>query len=280
MNIKVKNNILSIILFFLIIYFSLTILDLLFPFKISTKKKPIHVIETYNIFNIFESNHKKCILFDTKYSCRNFDSSFQNTQGSCCIIGNGSSALNTTAGNEIDNFTYVIRLYDYKIEEYYKYIGKKTTHWITGLGRQSESREIKTKINIMICTPYFENKHIVKKMYNLKVFNHDFHSMDNYILNFDYLTQLIQGLELPNEIIEKIKKKTSFRPTTGLCSIVMALQIFPCIYAKGFDCFRNETEQSNHYFHRKTKHSPNIHDFDIEYAIIQYLINNNKIKVI
>lgn len=56
------------------------------------------------------------------------------------VVGNAPNLLKEKNGKEIDSYDTVVRINDFITEGYEGYLGTKTTHWLTGAGKNSKMR--------------------------------------------------------------------------------------------------------------------------------------------
>jgi len=188
---------------------------------------------------------------------------------SIIIIGNGQSILNNELQDEIDAFDIVVRINNYKINGYEHYLGTKTDIWFNGAN---------SKLSI---PEYIPNKVIVA--IPSMIFLHQKDNIQTYIskrvgINDDKITLI------PKKQIESYEKIVNHnRLTTGLYSILWAINNYDNIYIHGFDFFINSKA---HYYDSKlmTFVNNNIvnkghkHDNDKEYNFINHLLDENKIR--
>jgi len=80
---------------------------------------------------------------------------FGNTNNNICVVGNSPKALKKHMGETIDSFDKVIRINDFVIKGYEKYIGTKADIWVTGASIQTQilKRDFDGTIISMIFSP-------------------------------------------------------------------------------------------------------------------------------
>tara|TARA_Y100000768_G_scaffold131570_1_gene97832 strand:+ start:9636 stop:10241 length:606 start_codon:yes stop_codon:yes gene_type:complete len=185
------------------------------------------------------------------------------------IIANGPSILKQNFGLEIDKFKEIARINNYSIDGFEKKVGTKTTIWLNGGNQNLKKRkDIPKKTYVFI--PY---EILEKKEHKIR-------------------STLPQKLNIENKNFEILsKKQMKFyqqkskikRPTTGLHSILWALDNFSEVYIHGFDFFLNGKE---HYFDSSfVKKISNLgifgkgkkHDNISEKKFVNSLIESNKI---
>ena len=152
---------------------------------------------------------------------------------SILIIGNGQSILENKFGNIIDQYPLVARINNYKIENYENKIGTRTDIWINGANSKLKKRiEYPNKILVFIPSQ------ILKKKTNQK----------NYVskrLQLDANKFEIVSLTS----IESFEKKIQHnRLTTGMYSLLWAMENFENVTIHGFDFFINS---KSHYYNSK-----------------------------
>jgi len=165
------------------------------------------------------------------------------SSNSILIIGNGESILKNEIGEDINKFKNIIRINNYKISSYEKFLGHKTTIWFNGANQGLKTRK-NFPDKIIVSIP----SEILIKKKNI-----------NSFITKRIKTNQFECLSL--ETIKKYESKVGYnRLTTGCYSIMWALDNFKYIYIHGFDFF---ISSKGHYFDNK---------------IIKSLKNNNLIK--
>jgi hypothetical protein len=188
---------------------------------------------------------------------------------SIIIIGNGQSILNNRFQAEIDAFDIVVRINNYKIKGYEHYLGKKTDIWFNGANSKLVHPEhIPNKVIVAIPSIIF-----LRQKNNIQTY-----ISKRVGINSDKIAII------PEEQIESYEKIVNHnRLTTGLYSILWAINNYDKIYIHGFDFFINSKA---HYYDSKlmTFVNNNIvskghkHDNDKEYNFIKKLLDENRIK--
>jgi hypothetical protein len=159
------------------------------------------------------------------------------------IIGNSIKCLSQESGSFIDSCDKVIRINNFVIEPYEKYIGSKTTHislMITGegatsgiLGNDYLLNLIPNKVNKILIPDKFRSEHLsqierAKQHFQLPE------------LAFNFIDSIVYD-DLYDEMREYCLQRGDIRdhyyPDSGITNIVAAFHRYPDakIYVKGFD---------------------------------------------
>jgi len=188
---------------------------------------------------------------------------------SVLIIANGESVLEYKLGSKIDKFKNVVRINNYKTNNFEIYSGSKTTIWFNGANQGLVKRKLfPEKVIVSIPSEILSRKkniksHVVKR---IKTNNFKIISL--------------------NKIIEYEKKIGDKRLTTGMYAVMWALDNYNEVYIHGYDFFINS---KGHYFDNKILKSlknnsiikkGNKHNNMLEKTFILDLIKNKKIKKI
>ena len=146
------------------------------------------------------------------------------------IIGNGSSVLNYSFGEQIDKFSVVSRINNYSITKFEDYVGFKTDIWFNGANQNLKKRKkMPEEVVIFIPAEILHRKgetihNRISKRLNI--------SKDNYLL-------------VPIETMEKYEKQLGvIRPTTGTSAILWAMDNYQEVIIHGFDFF---IDSKSHY---------------------------------
>jgi len=184
------------------------------------------------------------------------------------VIGNGTSVLNKSLGDKIDNFENVARINNYKINNYKKYIGSKTSIWFNGANQGLKKRDsIPEKVIVFIPSIIQTNKNNYNRVVKSRL---GFSKYD--LVNY----KKIKSYE---------KECGSNRLTTGTYSILWSIENFEQVYIYGFDFF---IHSKSHYFDNKlvsTLKDKGIipkakkHDMNKEKSYIDNLIQNGKLNL-
>ena len=146
------------------------------------------------------------------------------------IIGNGSSVLNYSFGEQIDKFSVVSRINNYSITKFEDYVGFKTDIWFNGANQNlTKRKKMPEEVVIFIPAEILHRKgetihNRISKRLNI--------SKDNYLL-------------VPIETMEKYEKQLGvIRPTTGTSAILWAMDNYQEVIIHGFDFF---IDSKSHY---------------------------------
>lgn len=179
------------------------------------------------------------------------------------IIGNSPLVLDKELGNAIDKFSYVVRINDYKINQYEKYIGSKTTFWATGASYSTKvkNRNVENIIPLVFipiqrfekdkCLSESIEKNLEVPFDKLVIIDKSDISAINKYANIDYLS-------------------------TGLMTILyfsMILQMDVTIH--GFHAYQ---KNQGHYYDNEPAYISPMHEFEKEFEFIDNLVNTGKIK--
>ena len=152
------------------------------------------------------------------------------------IIANGPSVNKFQYGDIIDKFDNVIRINNYITDGFEEFVGSKITIWCNGANQNLEKRtDFQGKVIVFIPPEILIRKGQsihgrIQKRLGLK--------RENY--------ELISE----KEMIHFEKKSGCKRLTTGINSILWAMNNFEEVVIHGFDFFQNGKE---HYFDSKIK---------------------------
>lgn len=139
------------------------------------------------------------------------------------VVGNAPNLLKEKNGESIDSFNTVIRVNDYITDEYEEYTGTKTTHWLTGAGKNSKMRGREGSFYKLLFFPR-------------GIINSPQHKLANKVrenLNMDFSEFfLVKSREL-----EQIVKRTGVNfPSTGFMAIAYIREILgKKVTITGFD---------------------------------------------
>lgn len=188
------------------------------------------------------------------------------------VVGNGPSVLSKKLGKLIDSFERVVRVNDFRIENYAPYIGKKTTDWVTGVGVQSKvkGRDVKKFKTAIALFPL--NRFQVDRYKNIKNMDQLMTAVRN---NLNVRPEELKIIK--PEIIEKLYTWSQLkRPSTGLMAILyyrFVLEINP-VFIYGFDSFSSR----NHYYDSEGDiHISNAHDWNSEKKVLETLIDRKMV---
>ena len=193
-------------------------------------------------------------------------------KNSILIVGNSPKILDYKFGNEINKFSEVARINNYKINDFEDYVGSKTTIWINGANKHIK-KPINIPKNIIVLIPYYllKYKHeriIQRTPKRLKLDPQKF--------------SIINKKKMQN--YEKLSRVN--RPSTGLYAILWSLENYKTVIIHGFNFFK---DSNDHYFDSKIKKMMNkllfrkkyyndkYHDFNSEKLYVNTLIKDKKI---
>jgi len=146
-----------------------------------------------------------------------------NKKNTILIIGNGSSVLNHDIGQTIDSYPVVARINNYKINGYEKKIGSKTDIWFNGANSKLKTpKKIPKKTIVLIPSSILAKK----KNY-----------LNEYVERRLKIKNLAPTIVNINDIKKIEKTIDSERLTTGLYSILWALENYNEVVIHGFDFF-------------------------------------------
>ena len=190
-----------------------------------------------------------------------------NNEESVLIIGNGESVLKYKLGSQIDKFKNIVRINNYRTNNFQLYSGTKTTIWFNGANQGLVKRKLfPEKVIVSIPSEILASKkniksHVIKR---IKTINFIFVYLDKFM----YYE----------------KKGGHKRLTTGMYAIMWALENYNYVYIHGYDFFINS---KGHYFDNKfiksLKNNNLIkkgrkHNNNLEKSFILKLITNKKLK--
>lgn len=175
-----------------------------------------------------------------------------------CVVGNSPKALKKQMGDTINQFDKVIRINDFVIKGYERFIGTKSDIWVTGASIQTQilKREFDGTIITMINSPninYEERNNVCKK--RLKI-NKPFIHFCNSIL------------------LQACKVKLGEKLTTGtlvlLCLILLG---YKNITIYGIELDYSYTSQR--YFSSRKLYID--HDLELDKLVLKYILTNYNI---
>ncbi len=149
-----------------------------------------------------------------------------------CVIANGPSSLNQNLGHIIDQFEEVGRINNYVTTDFEDKIGQKTTLWLNGGNQKLKARQ-RNQSTTIVFIPYEILSHHKEKA----------------------VRRTTKRLKLPANQYTLINEDTMLRyettcgitrPTTGLNSILWAMDNYKEVIIHGFDCFTDGEKQ--HYY--------------------------------
>lgn len=173
-------------------------------------------------------------------------------EGNIVIIGNGPSVLEQEAGELIDTFTHVVRINDFKIQGYEKYLGNKTTIWSRSNSPRTKERNWNDfKYVVLFSAPW------------------------NYRNTGKILSNKVNGFLYPKQKSQELKKEVNTKgwPSTGLMTMHYFLNIYDCIYIYGFDFFKTP----KHYYETRNVYCKK-HQGDNEEKWVNKYVKEGRIK--
>lgn len=187
------------------------------------------------------------------------------------VLGNSPLVSNYKVGKSIDQFDIVVRVNDFRINGYEKYVGTKTDFVITSFATNFKTEEYNSIRPSQVMMSLFDKATQVEFLRKrIERYNLD----DVNILGDRYYTQLNQELGISGR---------NKRCSSGTIAIQWALDNYPeCeIYVHGIDL----TTHSAHYFNQPDstvlswkKSIDTYHSFDREKLYIQNLVDMGAIK--
>ena len=147
------------------------------------------------------------------------------TKDPILIIANGESILKYNLGIKIDTYPIIARINNYRLEGYEDKIGTKTNIWINGANSKLEKKRTYPD-RILTFIP---SEILIKKQKNI-----NYHVSNRLKLDSDKFEVI--GLNSIKNFEEKVKHN---RLTTGLYSILWAIEHYNEVIIHGFDFFIN-----------------------------------------
>lgn len=194
------------------------------------------------------------------------------------LVGNGPSVLEHEMGERIDSFDVVLRFnrWKYKINgethgDFSKSSGKKCTHWVVSDNHFFDSQLGQKFGNL------YDNVIVVIPKFKYKVYQSHFTNIQKVHNNVTFI---------PTSFEDDINTIVNFSPkwpSTGVMGMHYAMGQFDEVFLYGFDTF-NFKYDTLHYFEdrlnpfknkSKIDHSP-----DLEKKYINYMVNNNHLKIL
>ena len=189
---------------------------------------------------------------------------------SIAVVGNSGKLLNEEHGEFIDSHDFVFRCNLAEVEGYEKYVGTKTdfrfiggkSFWRDLTGQFSSYKNdfltnLKDQNFVIVAEPLYPSIQGIIKNYNTKS----------------------KILFIRQDFIDELENKIKFKyPTLGLTAILMALQLSNKVSIFGFNFFQEEWKKQ-HYFESITPYHRGGHNPIKEKQYINYLAEENKIKI-
>lgn len=185
------------------------------------------------------------------------------------IIGNGPSILKYNFGEKIEDFKNVGRINNYQIKDYSKNIGSNTSIWFNG-GNQN-----------LIIPKIIPEQIIVFVPYDLQ--KKDFDKIAKRTKKRLKIEEKEYTLIEKEEMLKYEKTAKIKRPTTGLNSILWAMQKYKTVLIHGFDFFeQNKYHYYDSFFIKKIANLKKFlkedkHNHIAEKKYVTKLIKNKKI---
>lgn len=203
---------------------------------------------------------------------------------SIIVIGNGSSLIDSSLGNKIDEFDEVIRINDFRIFGYEDDVGTKTDIWCTYNPKNKVEKLIRSHIDHGFTIDDLKNitKGIKEIWYvswnpenlmNSWKHNKSFKQLDIY-------NRIKRHQSITNS--KKLRKHIPV-PSTGFMLLWLLTQMYDKIYIAGFD-FAGATDSNlvyHHYYKTITleqESKKRIHTPNKEYEYVKDLIKDGKIE--
>jgi hypothetical protein len=165
------------------------------------------------------------------------------------VLSNSSTCLTHEAGNIIDQFNIVVRLNNFLITGYEKYIGTKTSVWMHNNNDNIVPRNTTNIEQIIVMSP---NAPIIQTDKTKTKWNNGECNMLYYKLK-----QIT-----PNYINHSL----------GLFALLYYLEKYDNIFCYGFDSFHSQ----GHYYDKNHKNWIG-HDYEHEQKVITYFINQKNL---
>jgi hypothetical protein len=187
------------------------------------------------------------------------------------IIGNSPNVISDDLGKIINSFDIVVRINDFKIKGFEKYIGNKVTHWVTSFSPAIDIRSTNNFQKIYTANVNQNNKKFLDRVSRIVSSNE------------------IEKVEIiSNYELELLKSKIGYAtqdkwPTSGSIAIHFALTRFQDydIYIHGFSFFKEAGKYVSHYWNEtKREDFRKHHDHRLEEKYVNSLINLGAIKKI
>lgn len=145
------------------------------------------------------------------------------------IIGNGPSAICDELGDLIDSFHNVVRINRFRIDGFEKFVGTKTTQWITYTHCQNIVKNRENFEYIFYLNPpswkYVEKFEHFKQYYS-----------KNYDVNI--FKKILPFPEVP--FWETRSRYKYQNPSSGLVSIILFSHMYERVFVSGFDFFLSD----------------------------------------
>jgi len=205
-----------------------------------------------------------------------------------CIVGNSPNLKGKGLGSLIDRFDNVCRVNDWVTKDYEKDVGTKTTHWVTGCGRQiprwSKNRNIADKNVIAIFPKGILNRYARtgRAAYSKRRCHKNWGYSKNgkqiwKTIDGDFFNTVKNVTIVSSSNLDLIQKETVPYYSTGIAAIAYFVFVMGYeVHTIGFDFYQSS---STHYWGKATKRSRR-HNFKKEAEIYKRWIDEGKIKLL
>jgi hypothetical protein len=182
------------------------------------------------------------------------------------VIGNGPSILNHNFGKLIDSFANVVRINDYQITGYDKFIGTKTNIWARSNSKKTKDRNWSAYDKVILASPEWNFGSIEKIAQGHK---------NVIIVPKEQALQLQRTLKQPGRARVGDKRW----PSTGLLVLDYLIKEYKIVYLHGFDCFKKIKGSPRHYYNNKERIKRCFaHDQSKELGWIESNVRQGKLK--
>lgn len=194
------------------------------------------------------------------------------------VIGNAPSVLNWELGDKIDEFDVIIRINNFRVSGYERFIGSKTS--------------------AAVISPACMESSELKSLPLERVFVFGANLRNNYLKITERLSEEVRGCKVvpPEENILQapiyvdglrmemgLDVTKGIWPTTGIATIAWAVDVFQSydaeIYVHGFDFYSDNRSKLTRYFNVTTE-ADGKHDFDAEKEYMKSLLRHGVIKML
>jgi hypothetical protein len=184
-----------------------------------------------------------------------------------CVLGNGSSLLNTKLGILIDSFETVARINNYTITDYEDFVGSKTNIWFNGANQKLKVPEVIPAKTVVLIPPEI----LIRKGESI----HQRIQKRTGQTEYELVTaKLLHQFE---------KDVQSTRLTTGTNAILWAVSCYRTVYIHGFDFFMtskthyNDSWLTRFLVEKGIVRKAQKHDVEAEMKYIQILIDSGRV---
>jgi len=184
------------------------------------------------------------------------------------LVGASPRLLERELGEQIERFPLVGRFNDYHIDGFERHVGRRTTHWITGLSRQALVRGRSTRGISVLCA------------YPAQVYRKRPSRVERSLLVWKRLgINPLVCAEMRREEVEEIERLTEVPYcSTGLLGIAyFAFLRGYDVSLAGFDFF---TSTRQHYYTERQLESVRAHDFAREKRVVTAWARQGLVRVL